>query len=327
MKATIRGMGWVTPLGRDLDEVFAFFEKGIVPDAETLKSPFENERGSVFRVSATTVEDAAAYPRLRRSSLISHFALAAATDAVARAGLSPEELTRTALVFASSDGGVIYTRRFYTDIAERGEGTGSPLLFPETVYNAPASHIAARLGLQGESVTLVGDATAGFHALQAGAEFLATEDADFCLVCAAQEIDWVTCEAYQRWRNMEKAIQTAPFSEGAAAIVLARTGHGCRIETSQEISKTETPPSLIVSSSSGTNLDKIEQESLCNLSTNIPSIAPKYVLGESFACSAVQQVIVGALALAPGRDAVSALISTVGFDRQFSALFLTESDR
>ncbi len=108
-------------------------------------------------------------------------------------------------------------------MVERGEGAGSPLLFPETVYNAPASHIAARLGLQGEVLTLVGDAATGVTAVRTGCELLATGEADYCLVTAAQEIDWITCEAYSRWGLIrDDSSQSSVFSEGAAAIVLAR---------------------------------------------------------------------------------------------------------
>lgn len=329
MKATIRGMGWVTPLGRGLQEVLTRLEQGDLPPAESSQNPLGGETGPVYRIPATMVQDAAAFPRLRRSSVISHFALAAAVDAVGQAGLTPEQLSRTVLVFTSSDGGVIYTRRFYADIVERGGGTGSPLLFPETVYNAPASHIAARLGLQGESVTLVGDAAAGIQALEAGCEFLAAGEADFCLVCAAQELDWVTCDAYQRWRALEKTVDAAPFSEGAAAIVLARDGEGCCLQTipSGDVLDFAQSPALLVSSTSGTNLDQVEQEATRNLSTKVKTITPKYALGESFACSAIQQVIVGALRLQRGSGEATALISTVAFDRQISALFLTESNR
>jgi hypothetical protein len=73
---------------------------------------------------------------------------------------------RLALIFAISNGGVIYTKRFYHDIVESGARTASPLLFPETVFNAPASHLAAILGITGASYTLVGDAAVGILALK-----------------------------------------------------------------------------------------------------------------------------------------------------------------
>src|SRR3712207_7831863 len=42
---------------------------------------------------------------------------------------------------AVSNGGVIYTKRFYHEVVESGAEAASPLLFPETVFNAPASHL------------------------------------------------------------------------------------------------------------------------------------------------------------------------------------------
>ncbi len=200
MTISITGMGWVTPLGRGLDEVWRKIQAGERPATTPLENPFSHRTVPAARVSPDLVRDAAALPRLRRSSALSHFAVAAALDAVAHAGLDADALARTALVFASSDGGVVYTRRFFADIVERGEGAGSPLLFPETVYNAPASHIAAATGLRSEALTLVGDASVAFSAVQTGCEILATGEADHCLIATAQEIDWISGEAYRRWR-------------------------------------------------------------------------------------------------------------------------------
>ena len=58
-----------------------------------------------------------------------------------------------ALIFAVSNGGVIYTKRFYHDIVESGAQSASPLFFPETVFNAPASHLAAILGIHRRELT------------------------------------------------------------------------------------------------------------------------------------------------------------------------------
>ena len=80
-----------------------------------------------------------------------------------RRGLTLDAATaeRTALIFAISNGGVIYTKRFYHEVVESGAQAASPLLFPETVFNAPASHLAAILGITGASYTLVGDGAVG----------------------------------------------------------------------------------------------------------------------------------------------------------------------
>lgn len=347
MTATLIGAGWVTPLGRDLQTVW----QAVKEDGRPATHPLENPRtGRIFpvgKIPAETVRDAAAFPRLRRSSVISHYALAAALDAVADAGLDTEQLSRTALVFAASDGGVVYTRRFYADVVERGGGAGSPLLFPETVYNAPASHIAARLGLVGEVLTVVGDAAAGLSAIGVGCDLLATGEADFCLVASAQELDWVTCEAYRHWGLIRTGAATsrgAIFSEGAAALVLARDG-GPRIRQ-PEVSRSYTTsaqairqledlvrnlltgsrPGLVVSGMSGTSLDPGAEEMLAQLLPQTGRLTPKLTLGESLACSALQQVITGLLALRQGHSSGDVLVPCLGFNGQVAALILTETN-
>lgn len=341
MKASIIGMGWATPLGRGLETVWQAVRDGRRAAPGTMENPFSKKTSSVLRVPEDAVKDVAAFPRLRRSSVISHYAVAAAADAAKSAGLDGDQLARTALIYATSDGGVAYTRRFYADIVERGEGAGSPLLFPETVYNAPTSHIAARLGLDGEALTLVGDSAAGMAAVRTGCELLATGVADFCLVATAQELDWLTCEAYARW---ELISPEAAFAEGAAAIVLAREG-GCgvqiphaglsfstNVEAAAQFEKilrvilTEHAPGLVVSTDSGTSFGAIEKTVLARLLPEAERLAPKFTLGESLACSTLQQVIIGALAIRDAGKPLEVLIPAIGFNGQTNALILTGED-
>src|ERR1041385_1256225 len=152
MSVHIAGMGWVTPLGGGVDEVWQRLWNAETAIAEPLSSPLGRNH-PVFRVPASALAKAPAHPRLRRSSAISRFAAVAGLEALENANLrlDPEIAKRTALIFAVANGGVIYTKRFYHDIVESCAQAASPLLFPETVFNAPASHLAAILGITGAS--------------------------------------------------------------------------------------------------------------------------------------------------------------------------------
>src|SRR2546422_7967312 len=64
-------------------------------------------------------------------------------------------------------------------------------------------------------------------------DLMANEAVDYCLVVGTEEIDWLLCDAYRRWRLLRSAPPIEPFneqqrgmilSEGAGAIVLARDG-------------------------------------------------------------------------------------------------------
>lgn len=332
-------MGWATPLGRSLTSVFQSVIDGRPPAKQWLENPFSKKSFPVLRVPPDTVSEAAGLPRLRRSSSISHFAVTAASDAMAAAGLPGEALARTALIFAASDGGVVYTRRFYADVTERGPGAGSPLLFPETVYNAPASHIAARLGIEGTALSLVGDAAAALSAIFTATELLETHEADYCLVVGSQELDWITCDAYTRWNRKGDTI----YSEGAAAILLGREDQNLpvlkvhsgatyktrrdaclRLEEFCDDLLGEESPDLVVSSAANNDLGEVERRTLSRRFPNAAFIELKAILGETHATSTLQQVIIAALAGSTGKRP-TALVPAVGFNGQMSALVLTPS--
>src|SRR5213592_474114 len=285
MSLSIAGMGWVTPLGGGIDSVWDQLLQGHEASATTISEQFGDRSYSAFRVSESVVASFA-HPRLRRASVISRFAAAAGLDALRAAGLEPGSHNgeRTALIFAISNGGVIYTKRFYSNIVESGAQSASPLLFPETVFNAPASHLAAILGITGATYTLVGDGAVGLAALKMAEDLMANETLDRCLVVGTEEIDWLLCDAYRRWRLLRLTPPIQPFneqqrgmilSEGAGAIVLARDGPftiecahpgGCftkRAEAEKILERTlrdlaETEIDFVVSSANGTFVDQAE---------------------------------------------------------------------
>src|SRR6266550_5382543 len=234
MSLAIAGMGWVTPLGNSVDAVWERLLRGDEASATPISEQFADRSYSAFRVPESAVTGLA-HPRLRRASVISRFAATAGLEALQAAGVKVDSQNagRIALIFAISNGGVIYTKRFYRDVVETGAQSASPLLFPETVFNAPASHLAAILGVTGSTYTLVGDSAVGLLAIRMAEDLMANEELEYCLVVGAEEVDWLLCDAYRRWRLLRLAPPVEPFnktargmilSEGAGAILLSRTG-------------------------------------------------------------------------------------------------------
>jgi hypothetical protein len=330
MNAAIAGLGWITPLGADLAQVQAAIEAGTVAETRPVQNP---ETGAVHpcrTVPPKLVESLGRNPRLRRSSPISYFAIAAATSALADAGyvsLTPEQAARTAVVFGVSNGGVVYTRRFYEQILKQGANAASPLLFPETVYNAPASHLAAALGVDGASYTLVGDNAVGLSALHLGSQLLALGECDRVVVVGCEEIDWIVCEAFHEWR-----LAPIPLAEGSGAVVLERNGpvilqtqpgvsFSKRRNATTALRQTlgDWDAELIVSSSNGTFADRAE-------SSILPATArwlrPKLQLGEAPGASALWQTILATLNVR-ANSSTSALVPVVGFNQQASCAFVT----
>src|SRR5207302_4536262 len=234
MSLSIACMSWVTPLVSSVDDVWQRLIAGEAAPVETLKNEQNGARYLVRRVPATLTAHLPPHPRLRRASAISRFAAAAGLAALAEAK-TPPSLDRVALVFAISNGGVIYTRRFYADIVKSGAQSASPLLFPETVFNAPASHLAAILGITGASYTVVGDGAVGILALKLAEDLMVSANIDACLVVAAVEIDPLVCEAYRQWRFLRDPKKPEIgrgmiMSEGAGAVLLKRSNGGSEID-------------------------------------------------------------------------------------------------
>jgi 3-oxoacyl-(acyl-carrier-protein) synthase len=325
MSLAIAGMGWVTPLGNGVDLVWQQLLQGYEATAAKISQEFGDRSYSAFRVPESALISLAPHPRLRRASLISRFAAAAGLEALQAAGVKLDSQTaeRTALVFAISNGGVIYTRRFYRDIVEAGAQSASPLLFPETVFNAPASHLAAILGITGSTYTLVGDSAVGLLAITMADDLMANDALDYCLVVGAEEADWLLCDAYRRWRLLRSTPPVEPFSEkkrgmilseGAGAVLLARDGPAVierahpglsyrRRAEAEEVLKSilcdlgQMEIDFVISSANGTFIDQVECEALRRTIPDAPVYTPKPALGESVGAAGLWQVIVGMQAL------------------------------
>jgi 3-oxoacyl-(acyl-carrier-protein) synthase len=326
MSFSIQGIGAVTPLGPTGLETWSALCRGWQAPRTLFTNSLADRSYFACRVPGKFVADAARQPRLRRSGTISLLGAAAGFNAFADAGLKPDnELSaQIAVVFAICSGGVNYTRRFYHEIVTQGAHGASPLLFPETVYNAAASHLAALLGLNGQSYTLVGDSSVGLGAIHFATELLTIQPRlQHCLVVGTEEADWLLADAFASWRMATKLdrfevygrCDGTIFGEGAAAILIGRTGAleitrssaglpFCSFQESESAARAifgemqeEGSPEMIVSSANGTFVDEVEAKVFSEFYPSIPVYAPKPATGEALGASALLQVAIAGLAL------------------------------
>ena len=101
---------------------------------------------------------------------------------------------RLGIIVCMMAGGVTYSRRFFEEVMKAPE-MASPLIFPETVFNAPASHVGAYLGSKTINYTLVGDNGTFLQGLALGAGWLESGRTDACVVIGTEEVDWVVADA------------------------------------------------------------------------------------------------------------------------------------
>jgi 3-Oxoacyl-[acyl-carrier-protein (ACP)] synthase III len=155
-----------------------------------------------------------AHPRLRRSSPLSQYTAGAALEA---ASVLPERFKqlRMGLLLCLQSGPVQYASRFFGE-ALKDPSTASPMLFPETVFAAPASHIAALLENVTIAYTIVGDAGTFLQGLALAGEWLQTDRVDAALVIGGEEFNWLHSDAASHFDH--KII----LGTGAGALCLAR---------------------------------------------------------------------------------------------------------
>ena len=347
MDVFITGTGWITAIGAGLDEVWDAILAGTPAPVRELAGPPGRRPHLAAPVPPKLVDAIARNPRLRRSSNISLYAAAAAMAALHDAGVDPARPGSCAVICAVSDGGVIYTRKFYDQVVR--EGAGSPLLFPETVYNAPGSHVAALLGLDGISYTVVGDASAGLAALELGVQLLGAGEVEHCLVTGAEECDWILGEAYRQWRLSGPggpgieiwSNRGTLIAEGGAAVVLSRTGRhrlralssgvpffrqaeaGASLAAALGQLPRAISPGLVVSSGNGTFIDGAERPAVEAAYGRLATIYPKVTLGDPFGASALMQVICAVQKLRRDPEAGSVLAPVIGLNHQAAAALIS----
>jgi hypothetical protein len=259
-----------------------------------------------------------AHPRLRRTSPITQFTLSAALEALGARG--EKSNNRLGVIVCVLSGCVNYTRRFY-DETLKDPTTASPLVFPETVFNAPASHLSAYLGSGAINYTLVGDCGTFLMGMATGANWLLQGKVDECLVVGAEEVDWLTADALRLFDRGKV------LSEGAGAVLLNRTG-GVRLEgitdehlfcttgkfealrrMRKELRSSGSYELLADSSPGDTRVSSEEAQLWADWSG--PRISIKRVLGEGLMAGAAWQIVATADAII-NRTVAEAVVSIAG---------------
>jgi 3-oxoacyl-(acyl-carrier-protein) synthase len=162
----------------------------------------------------------ATHSRLRRTSSIAHYAVGAALEALGEdATALGANSNSLGIILCVMSGCVNYSRRFY-DETLNNPATASPVVFPETVFNSPASHLASLLGTTAINYTLVGDPGTVLQGLALAADWLVSGKVEGCVVIGAEERDWLTAEAVGLFSSQAEA------SDGAGALYLRRKPRG-----------------------------------------------------------------------------------------------------
>jgi len=166
---------------------------------------------------------------LRRMDTLGRRAAIAAAQLLRERRLSREEATGTGLFSATGTGPVSTIEAFERELLETG--TGNTRLFPNTVMNAAAGHVALLNRLQGPTATISAGGTSGISALHFASALIARGSADRIMVVGADESPAAMLAGYARIPGYLARTDSVPFGNSGrllggagVAILLEREG-------------------------------------------------------------------------------------------------------
>ncbi|EJL35099.1 beta-ketoacyl synthase [Novosphingobium sp. AP12] len=239
-RVLVTGMGCVSGLGRGVAANWQRLRDGdgairpLVPPAPSgIAAWIEGGPGDSARFAGI---DAQRLRRLGRLDPISAFAIEAALEAVADAGLPehPSLAHLTAILLGCGSGGNATIDAGYERLFGRDEARVHPQSIPSSMITAPAAHIAILLGVHGPVFTLSSACASSAHALGEAMHMIRSGRVDVVIAGGAEAC--LTRGSMAGWQSLGVLAPDTcrPFSrdrggmvlgEGAAVLVLESERH------------------------------------------------------------------------------------------------------
>ena len=191
-KVAITGMGIVSCLGNELDEVSAALRAG---RSGIRHQPEAAERGLRSQVGGAPAIDLAA--RIDRKALRfmgdgAAFAHVAMQSAIADAGLSEADIRnpRTGLLAGSGGGSTQWQVEAADLLRERGVRKVGPYMVPRTMGSTVSANLATAFGIQGVSYSIAAACATSAHCIGAAADLIRAGRQDVMFAGGGEELHW-----------------------------------------------------------------------------------------------------------------------------------------
>ncbi len=261
-RVAVTGMGVVSPLGNDVETFWANLLAGRSGVGFITDFPTEKLRSDV----AASVKDfdpltVMSAKEAELNGRVTHFALGAAVQALAAAGLDfprdpdtqsrslarPEEsrppvrLERIGCLLSTGQGGVEIFEQQILKSAERGPRAVSPYFITGVMLNAVSALVSMRYGFMGPSFNIASACTTGTHSIATSALLILAGEADVMVAGGAEAATRLnTVAGFGNARALAKSVDGDPtrasrpfdrkrsgfvMGEGAGALVLEEEQH------------------------------------------------------------------------------------------------------
>ena len=188
-RVVVTGLGAVTPIGNSLEEFWEGIREGKTGIGPITR--FDAEEYKVRLVAEVKDFDPKKYmePKMvRRMAPFAQYAVAAAKEAFADAGLDmeKEDPFRAGVIIGSGVGDLHQVELCYDKILTKGPGRVPPLMVPLMISNMAAGNVSIQLGLRGKCSDVVTACASGTHSIGDAFRAIQYGDAEIMLAGGAE---------------------------------------------------------------------------------------------------------------------------------------------
>ena len=177
-RVVVTGLGAVTPIGNTVEEFWSSVREGKVGIGPITKFDASDYKVQIAaEVKGFVAKERMDFKAAKRMELFSQYAVAAAKEAFADAGIEAEKEDpyRMGVIVGSGIGSLQTVETNYTKIVEKGPSRVNPLMVPLMISNMAAGNVSIQLGLKGKCTKIVTACASGtngigdaFRAIQYG---------------------------------------------------------------------------------------------------------------------------------------------------------------
>ncbi|PFG35397.1 3-oxoacyl-[acyl-carrier-protein] synthase II [Flavimobilis soli] len=238
----VTGLGATTPLGGDVASTWQAALAG-QSGARTLENDWAEKYGIPVSFAATikvAPEEVLARPELKRMDPSTQYAIIAAREAWADAGITDVDHDRLGSVVSSGIGGIWTTLDAWDTLREKGARRVLPMTVPMLMPNSPTAFVSLELGARAGAHALVSACASGAEAIAYGVEMIRSGRADVVVAGGTEAtihpmpISAFAASRTLSLRNDDPAGASRPYDvardgfvigEGAAVVVLESAEH------------------------------------------------------------------------------------------------------
>jgi 3-oxoacyl-[acyl-carrier-protein] synthase II len=242
-RAVITGIGLVSPLGSDLEDVWGKLKAGQSGIRRIEKfDPSGSSSQIAGEVKDFNADEFIPRKERRRMDLFSQYAVAAAKLAVGDSGLEceKEDPNRMGAIVGSGIGGLETLETQHSILINKGPSRCSPFMIPQMISNMAGGLIAIEFNLRGPNYCTVTACASSAHAAGMGMRSIRNNDAEVMIVggseasvtplgiagfCSMRALSTRNEEPEKASRPFDKGRDGFVMADGAAILVLEELEH------------------------------------------------------------------------------------------------------